>query len=139
MTSGRTSMQASHNDNELTHSFNILVCWPFTNINLYYYICVAPCVRACRLMCACVSCMYVFFEPIAEKMYGVRIKVFGYKGKLDDRCIMIMNHRCHLDWFFLWGLVAKLGDLSVWKTVMKRELRSLPIFGTSLPNVWICA
>ena len=75
----------------------------------------------------------VFLEPIAEKMYGVHIKVFGYKGKLDDRCILIMNHRCHLDWFFLWGFVAKLGNLSIWKTVMKRELRSIPVFGMNCP------
>ena len=78
----------------------------------------------------CVLCSMIP-STLTEKLYGVRVKVFGYQGKLDDRCLMIMNHRCHLDWFFLWGLVAKMGDLSIWKTVMKRGLRSIPIIGMS--------
>ena len=42
---------------------------------------------------------------------------------------MIMNHRCHLDWFFLWSVMARKGDLTSWKAMMKTPIKRIPFFG----------
>jgi lysocardiolipin and lysophospholipid acyltransferase len=64
-----------------------------------------------------------------ETVFGINPKRFGYKRKFDNRCVILVNHRCHLDWFFLWSIIARQGDLSSWKPMMKMSLKKIPLLG----------
>ena len=81
--------------------------------------------------------IYVGYS-FTELLFGIRHRVFGYKGKFDPRCIMIMNHRCHLDWFFLWSVMARKGSLDHLKVIMKKPIKKIPILGISIIRKPVC-
>ena len=59
---------------------------------------------------------------------GVKIVVTGDKPAEGENAIIIMNHRCRLDWMFFWTVVARCGELALMseKIMMKKELKYLP-------------
>ena len=66
---------------------------------------------------------------ITESALGIRVTTFGFSGVMKKRCVIIMNHVTHLDWMFLWSLVERQGDMSIWKAVTKNMLKQVPILG----------
>ncbi len=61
-------------------------------------------------------------------MLGVKIIVTGDKPAEGENAIIIMNHRCRLDWMFFWTVMARSGELALKdeKIMMKNELKYLP-------------
>ena len=61
-------------------------------------------------------------------MLGVKIIMTGDKPAKDENAVIIMNHRCRLDWMFFWSVVARSGDLALKneKIMMKNELKYIP-------------
>ena len=59
-------------------------------------------------------------------MFGVKIVVTGDKPPKSENSVIIMNHRCRLDWMFFWSFVARYGELKHEKIIMKRELKHIP-------------
>ena len=57
-----------------------------------------------------------------------------------ERALVISNHRCRIDWMFLWSLFRRLGKgprscvgaLSTLKIVLKEPLKHLPAFGWAM-------
>ena len=70
------------------------------------------------------------FHSIPEKMFGIKIRTFGFSGKFKRRSLIIMNHVSHFDWMYLWSVVDRQGDLSFWKAITKEQpLKQFPIIG----------
>lgn len=49
-----------------------------------------------------------------------------------ERDILISNHVLYSDWIYLWALMDRIGRAGDVKIIMKRSLRSVPIFGWSM-------
>jgi len=62
-----------------------------------------------------------------EVLLGVRVRTFG--DHVDGRSLLLMNHRTHLDWLFLWSVLARYGNLDHWKPIMKSSLKHIPLYG----------
>ena len=59
-------------------------------------------------------------------MFGVRIIITGDKLVKSENSIIILNHRCRLDWMFYWSVVVRYGELHLEKIIMKHELKHIP-------------
>lgn len=71
-----------------------------------------------------------FLFSLTEKVLGIKIRTFGFKGHFKKRSVIIMNHVSHFDWLFFWSVVDRYGDFSIWKVITKEKpLRQLPILG----------
>lgn len=71
-------------------------------------------------------------EITLKKFY----KIFFGKG-IDSgvpcsRELMMSNHQIYSDWVYLWALMDKIERAGELKIIMKRSLRSVPIFGWSM-------
>ena len=64
-----------------------------------------------------------------ETCFNINVRTFGDVGEFGDRCLLLMNHRTHLDWLFLWSVVSRYGNLYCWKAVMKSSLKHIPLYG----------
>ena len=65
-----------------------------------------------------------------EKVLGIKIRTFGFKGHFKKRSVIIMNHVSHFDWLFFWSVVDRHGDFSFWKVITKEKpLKQVPILG----------
>lgn len=69
---------------------------------------------------------------ITETIFGIRVRMFGDDHLDHRRCLLIMNHRTHLDWLFLWSVLGRHGDLNCWKAIMKSSLKKVPLYGQLL-------
>lgn len=72
------------------------------------------------------SLIIIFLSQCTEMMFGVKIVVTGDKPPKSENSVIIMNHRCRLDWMFFWSFVARYGELKHEKIIMKRELKHIP-------------
>ena len=70
-----------------------------------------------------ISYVIVLFS---EMLFGVKIVMTGDKPPKSENAIIIMNHRCRLDWMFYWSAVARHGELKHEKIMMKHELKYSP-------------
>ncbi|RMX40858.1 hypothetical protein pdam_00006483 [Pocillopora damicornis] len=63
-----------------------------------------------------------------EYMLDVKIILTGEKPARYENSIIIMNHRCRLDWMFFWCVMARSSELALRneKILMKRELKYIP-------------
>jgi len=59
------------------------------------------------------------------------MRSFGHQERFQRRSVFLMNHVCHFDTFFLWGVIERQGNLCYWKGVAKNALRRMPILGTT--------
>ena len=66
---------------------------------------------------------------LTETLFGIRVRTFGDDHLDHHRCLLIMNHRTHLDWLFLWSVLGRHGDLNCWKAIMKSSLKQIPLYG----------
>ena len=65
----------------------------------------------------------------AERVLGIKIRTFGFKGHFKKRSVIIMNHVSHFDWLFFWSVVDRHGDFTFWKVITKDMFRQVPIIG----------
>lgn len=78
---------------------------------------------------------WLFLPPaLLEMMFGVRIIITGDKLVKSENSIIILNHRCRLDWMFYWSVVARYGELHHEKIIMKHELKHIPGPGWAMQN-----
>eukprot|EP01059_Diplonema_ambulator_P013207 TRINITY_DN23730_c0_g1_i1.p1 TRINITY_DN23730_c0_g1~~TRINITY_DN23730_c0_g1_i1.p1 ORF type:complete len:378 (+),score=96.07 TRINITY_DN23730_c0_g1_i1:78-1136(+) len=64
---------------------------------------------------------------------GIKLYIYG-EMPLDERALILSNHRTRVDWMILWGFLLrcpgqKLRELRI---VLKRELKRLPVFGWAM-------
>lgn len=71
---------------------------------------------------------YCLLSQHTEYMLDVKIILTGEKPARYENSIIIMNHRCRLDWMFFWCVMARSGELALRneKIMMKRELKYIP-------------
>ena len=43
--------------------------------------------------------------------------------------VFVMNHICHFDWLYFWGVVEQNGDITCWKAITKNMIRKVPLIG----------
>ncbi|PIN01059.1 Lysophosphatidic acid acyltransferase LPAAT [Handroanthus impetiginosus] len=64
-----------------------------------------------------------------EKINKTRVIVSGERVPVEQRVLIIANHRTEVDWMYLWNLALRKGCLGYIKYVLKSSLMKLPIFG----------
>lgn len=77
--------------------------------------------------CWWTSCLF-----ITERLNGVKVRVTGDALPLNAPLLIMSNHKCNLDWMFLWSSAIRTGSMfhvGVFKAVAKSEIRVIPIFG----------
>ena len=67
--------------------------------------------------------------PLSELIFGIRIRTFGHRERFKRRSVFLMNHVCHFDWLYFWGVVERLGDLTAWKAITKDGIKKIPFLG----------
>ena len=75
---------------------------------------------------------YVTFN-LSEMFLGIKSRMFGHRLDFDDRCVLLMNHRCHFDWLFFFSVMAKQGELIYWTVIQRRINKFVPILGMQIP------
>jgi len=66
-----------------------------------------------------------------EIMHGTKFVMKGDKLDQGDNVLIIVNHRCRLDWMLYWMAVIRTGRLHNEKIIMKNELKHVPGPGIS--------
>ena len=77
--------------------------------------------------CWWTSCLF-----ITERLNGVKVRVTGDALPLNAPLLIMSNHKCNLDWMFLWSAAIRTGSMfqvGVFRAVAKAEIRVIPIFG----------
>lgn len=64
-----------------------------------------------------------------EKINKTRVIFSGDRISVEERVLLIANHRTEVDWMYLWDLAIRKGCLGYMKYVLKSSLMKLPIFG----------
>ena len=76
-------------------------------------------------------CCFVFIKHLLpiELIFGVKLVITGDKVDVSDCPLIIMNHRCRLDYMFYWMVLLRNGRLANEKIIMKNELKYMPALG----------
>ena len=77
--------------------------------------------------CWWTSCLF-----ITERLNNVGVRVTGDPLPLHVPLLIMSNHKCNLDWMFLWSAAIRTGSIfqvGVFRAVAKSEIRVIPIFG----------
>lgn len=64
-----------------------------------------------------------------EKINQTRVIFSGDEVPVEERVLIITNHRTEVDWMYLWDFALRKGCLGYIKYVLKSSLMKLPIFG----------
>ncbi|KAE9600070.1 hypothetical protein Lal_00046178 [Lupinus albus] len=67
-----------------------------------------------------------------EKINKTKIVFSGDSIPMNERVLVIANHRNEVDWMFLWDLALRKGRIGCIKYIMKRSLLKLPVLGWAL-------
>lgn len=51
---------------------------------------------------------------------------------LDESSLLICNHASFLDWFYLWNFISYFEDGSILNTILKHDLKNIPIIGSGM-------
>jgi lysocardiolipin and lysophospholipid acyltransferase len=73
------------------------------------------------------SCLF-----ITERLNDVGVRITGDALPLGVPLLIMSNHKCNLDWMFLWSAAIRTGSIfhvGVFRAVAKSEIRVIPIFG----------
>tara|TARA_B110000977_G_scaffold88331_1_gene117388 strand:+ start:264 stop:1436 length:1173 start_codon:yes stop_codon:yes gene_type:complete len=73
------------------------------------------------------SCLF-----ITERLNRVGVRVTGDALPLNTPLLIMSNHKCNLDWMFLWSCAIRTGHIfqvGVFRAVAKSGIRVIPIFG----------
>ena len=77
--------------------------------------------------CWWTSCLF-----ITETLNGIKVRVTGDALPDGVPLLFMSNHKCNLDWMFLWSAAIRTGSLwnvGLFRAVAKAEIRVIPIFG----------
>ena len=72
--------------------------------------------------CWWTSCLF-----ITERLNNVGVRVTGDPLPLHVPLLIMSNHKCNLDWMFLWSAAIRTGSLfhvGVFKAIAKSEIRA---------------
>ncbi|KAL8058952.1 hypothetical protein ABFX02_03G056000 [Erythranthe guttata] len=64
-----------------------------------------------------------------EKINKTKFIFSGERVPVEERVLIIANHRTEVDWMYLWNLALRKGCLGYIKYVLKSSLMKLPVFG----------
>lgn len=84
---------------------------------------------------------FVFIKLLLliELIFGVKLVITGDKVDVNDCPLIMMNHRCRLDYMFYWMVLLRNGRLANEKIIMKNELKYMPALGEfSAPMFTFC-
>eukprot|EP00111_Clytia_hemisphaerica_P008649 TCONS_00025286-protein len=73
-----------------------------------------------------------------ELVHGVKFVMKGDKLDERDNVLIILNHRCRVDWMFYWMAVLRTGRLHNEKIIMKNELKHIPGPGWCMQYLLYC-
>ena len=78
-----------------------------------------------------IYCILFFFR--LEKVFRVKVHITGENchSQLNEKAIIIMNHRTRLDWLFFWSVIMRQKKLQYEKIVLKDGLKHIPGAGKS--------
>ena len=74
---------------------------------------------------------------LIELIFGVKLVITGDKVNVNDCPLIIMNHRCRLDYMFYWMVLLRNGRLANEKIIMKNELKYMPALGEFFARMFI--
>eukprot|EP00794_Sanderia_malayensis_P020174 gene20174-22149_t len=77
----------------------------------------------------------IYPGALMEQLFGTKIILYGDKIPRDESAVIIMNHRCRLDWMFYWMVLLRNGRLDHEKIIMRDDLKCLPGAGWAMQNV----
>ena len=63
---------------------------------------------------------------IVELFFGTKIVIQGDKISPEESALIIMNHRCRLDWMFYWMVLLRNGKLNHEKIILRDDLKLVP-------------
>ncbi|KAF5745690.1 1-acyl-sn-glycerol-3-phosphate acyltransferase 5 isoform X1 [Tripterygium wilfordii] len=69
------------------------------------------------------------WPSLFEKINKTKVIFSGETVPVEERVLLIANHRTEVDWMYLWDLAWRKGCLGCIKYVLKSSLVKLPIFG----------
>ena len=61
-----------------------------------------------------------------ELFFGTKILIKGDKVPKDEATLIIMNHRCRLDWMFYFMVLLRNGNLRNEKIILRGDLKLVP-------------
>lgn len=68
--------------------------------------------------------LLTLFAPYKMYISGDKIQ--------NESSIVISNHVCYLDWMYLWNFISYFEDGSILKTILKYDLKNIPIIGKGM-------
>ncbi|XP_001627790.2 lysocardiolipin acyltransferase 1 [Nematostella vectensis] len=71
---------------------------------------------------------------ILELVFNVKVYITGERPPRNDRALIVMNHRCRLDWMFYWCVLHRYGQLRHEKIILKDDLKNVPGPGWAMQN-----
>ncbi|CAM9676502.1 unnamed protein product [Choristocarpus tenellus] len=69
---------------------------------------------------------------LLENLCGIKVKLSGDVVPCGESAVLVCNHRCRIDWMFMWCMCLRHGQLSGLKIVLKDDLKSVPGFGWAM-------
>jgi lysocardiolipin and lysophospholipid acyltransferase len=72
---------------------------------------------------------------VLEIIGGVQVQVSGDLFQKHERVLIVSNHRCRFDWLFTFSYIARYGDPSSLKIVLKHGISKLPYLGWCMQAV----
>ncbi|XP_065662184.1 lysocardiolipin acyltransferase 1 isoform X2 [Hydra vulgaris] len=70
-----------------------------------------------------------------ELFYGTKVVITGDQVDSSKSALIVMNHRCRLDWMFYWMVHLRTGRLGNEKIIMRGDLKNMVGFGWCMQNV----
>jgi 1-acyl-sn-glycerol-3-phosphate acyltransferase len=71
-----------------------------------------------------------FIVFMIEWFCGTRIVLHSAMPAPGERCVIMSNHQCRVDWMFLWAFYSRARLLHIIRIVLKDDLKKIPAIGT---------
>mmetsp|Transcript_23479 Transcript_23479/g.44730 ORF Transcript_23479/g.44730 Transcript_23479/m.44730 type:complete len:376 (+) Transcript_23479:135-1262(+) len=68
---------------------------------------------------------------VLEQLNGTKIRVHGEIPKMRDAVLVVCNHKCDLDYCYLWSVLARVEGprlTGLFKAVLKSAIKVVPVF-----------
>lgn len=69
---------------------------------------------------------------LIELMFDVKFYITGDKIKINESCLIMMNHRTTIDWLFFWEVFWQQSSVKREKIILKKSLKAVPGFGWAM-------
>ncbi|XP_022997342.1 probable 1-acyl-sn-glycerol-3-phosphate acyltransferase 4 [Cucurbita maxima] len=84
----------------------------------------------CRKATSIVFGFWLALWPfLFEVINGTKVFFYGDNVPVNERVLLIANHRTEVDWMYLWDFALRKGSLGCIKYILKSSLMKLPLFG----------